>query len=156
MAVPDCFQCFPELKIPALVAKLKAKGWVCQADGPGSTECRKPNAQDLIRIRNGLARDKTLVGSVTLHTFSGGPGAYPRGQAQAVAKARADLPFLLAALFSDINTRAQVDAWLKTAAPTTIGGYGVECSRPSAISVGTGKKSITSWSIPITFSGRRT
>lgn len=78
-----------------------------------------------------------------------------------MAKARADLPFLLAALFSDTDTRAQVAGWLKTAvpacaAPTTIGGYGVECARPSAINVGTGKKSITSWSIPITFNGRRT
>lgn len=146
--------------IPALVAKVKAKGWVCTADGPGTTECRKPNDQDLISIRDGLSRDRTLVGSATLHTFSGGPGAYPQGEAEAMAKARADLPFVLAALFSDPGTRVQVGAWLKTAvpacsAPTTIGGYGVECSRPSAVHVGTGTKSITSWSIPITFSGRR-
>ncbi|WP_406051119.1 hypothetical protein [Kribbella sp. NBC_00889] len=140
------------------MAKIKAKGWTCKADGPGTTECRKPNDQDLISIRNGLARDKTLVGGVTLHTFSGGPGAYPQGQA--VAKARADLPFVLAALFSDTGTREQIAAWLTTAvpgcaAPTNIGGYGVECTRPSAITIGSGTKQVTSWSIPIMFNGRR-
>ena len=75
MAVTDCLQCFPDVKISALSAKLRAKGWVCTVRDDTSAECKKTNDQDTITINGGGARDKTVVSSLTLHSFSGGAGA---------------------------------------------------------------------------------
>ena len=160
MAVADCLQCFPDVKISALSAKLRAKGWVCTARDDTSAECKKTNDQDTITINGGGARDKTLVSSLTLHSFSGGAGAYPQGKAQSVAKSRAELPFVVAALFSDAGVRGQVTTWLHTNVPDcgtegTIEGYRVSCEKPSAMTVGAGTKTVTSWSIHVTFDGRR-
>lgn len=159
VARPECLQCFPGLKVDALVAKINARGWKCAPDGPGAFECTKPNDQDTISVHNAVARDKTLVGDVTLHAFSGGRGEYPQGKAQAVAKARAGLPFVLAAAFTDTTVRAQLSSWVQSVLPacgasTTVDGYGARCDGPSAITIG-GKKPITSWSVHLTFSGRR-
>lgn len=160
VAVPSCLECFPGLKITALVAKIKAKGWTCAPDGPGGTRCQKPNDQDLVKIHAALGRDRTLVGSVTLQAFSGGIGAYKQGEAQSIAKARADLPLVLTALFADAGVRAQLLAWSQTALPacttrTKVNGYEADCSAPLAITInGKGnKKTITSWSVAVNFSG---
>jgi hypothetical protein len=88
MAVTDCLQCFPDVKISALSAKLRAKGWVCTVRDDTSAECKKTNDQDTITINGGGARDKTVVSSLTLHSFSGGAGA-GSGQRLAAGQRRA-------------------------------------------------------------------
>ncbi|MEV0798931.1 hypothetical protein AB0I34_14620 [Kribbella sp. NPDC050281] len=160
--VEDCLGCFPGVKLTAVMAQAKAKGYKCATDGADRYKCTKSKVTGRSEYELSLhsaLRDDTVVGNFSFATYSTGDGSFPQGGPQSLAKLRADLPFVLAAMFPDEQVRTQVNAWVQQnltvcPAPTTISGYEVSCSKPTQLSLTIGNKSATSWSADVSIFGR--
>lgn len=154
----SCYQCFPGVTTIALQSALRAKGFSCWTDR-GDIECAKGKGDHIVHLQPAIG-DSKLIGSVTVHTFAGGPGRYPQGAGQAVARMRATLPIVLGVLFPDKTERAKLAGWFQQniAGPdkkkAALDGYEFYCLPASPIGVTDKAGLVTSWSSYVDIDGR--